>query len=273
MPSPGPSGPARPPSAPEERRANGLGLSVTQVMGSALAATTAAVSASWLGVAGTLIGAAIGSVVATVGSALYTQSLRHSREVVLRHVPLAAYAQAPDDVRPPASYDDRSSTNLEPGPTQELPTVEATLAPAPTGSAWRRLPWARIGAGSLAALLLGLGGLTVIEKLTGAPISATTGGGDKNGTTVGSVLDGSGRRSNPTKTDPTPTPTTGTTTSTGTATPTPTPTETPTSTETPTPTETPTETPTVTVTPTPTDAPTETPTQSPSGNASATPQG
>src|SRR5690349_24090194 len=45
------------------------GLSVTQVSGGALAAVTAAVAASYLGVGGTLIGAAVGSVISTIAAA------------------------------------------------------------------------------------------------------------------------------------------------------------------------------------------------------------
>src|SRR3954469_9644094 len=64
------------------------GLSVTQVSGGALAAVTAAVGASYLGVAGTLIGAAVGSVISTVAAALYSNSLsraaRASRTLVVR---------------------------------------------------------------------------------------------------------------------------------------------------------------------------------------------
>ena len=53
-----------------------LGLSPAQVAGSALAAVSGALLASFAGTTGTIIGTAIGSVVATVGAAIYTQSLR-----------------------------------------------------------------------------------------------------------------------------------------------------------------------------------------------------
>ena len=257
MPAPGSSGPDRPTAAPEVERKNRLGLSLPQVMGSALAATTAAVCSSWLGVAGTLIGAAIGSVVATVGGALYTHSLRQGREVVLRHVPYAGHGPA-DGVRPPSSYDDRDSTTND----TASGVMVAEVLPEDSGSAWGGLPWARIAVGSLVALLLGLGALTAVEKLTGQPISTVTGGSDRDGTTVGTVLGGSGKRST-TKNDPTPTASIGTVTTspTVTATPTPTVTQTPT----------PTVTETVTATPTDTPTPTEPPTATPSGDPSATP--
>src|SRR2546429_1356549 len=60
-------------------------LSFVQLIAGCLAAITAAVVASRLGVAGTLIGTAVASVVAPVGAALYTLSIRktHAR---LQHI-------------------------------------------------------------------------------------------------------------------------------------------------------------------------------------------
>ncbi len=51
-------------------------LSVVQVVASALAAITATVGASYLGIAGTVIGAAVASVLTVVGNAVYSHSLR-----------------------------------------------------------------------------------------------------------------------------------------------------------------------------------------------------
>src|SRR5262249_27727682 len=49
-----------------------LELSAPQVLGGALAAASAAVASSWLGVAGTVLGAVVVSLVASVGTALYS---------------------------------------------------------------------------------------------------------------------------------------------------------------------------------------------------------
>src|SRR3954454_5538195 len=59
-----------------------LGLSLSQLVASALAAASAAFGASFLGVAGTIIGAAVASVIATVASAMYASSLARTSEVV-----------------------------------------------------------------------------------------------------------------------------------------------------------------------------------------------
>src|SRR3712207_1857698 len=59
-----------------------LDLSLTQVLGGALAAMTAAAIGSRVGAGGTLLGAALASVIAAVAGALYTASLRRTRETV-----------------------------------------------------------------------------------------------------------------------------------------------------------------------------------------------
>lgn len=57
-------------------------ISATQVIGGALAAASAAVAASLLGVYGTVVGAAVVSVVASVGGALYTHSFRKGKQAI-----------------------------------------------------------------------------------------------------------------------------------------------------------------------------------------------
>ena len=58
----------------------GLNLSAAQVIASVLATLSAAVAASFLGVAGTLVGAAVGSVVSTMGTEIYKHYLQRSEE-------------------------------------------------------------------------------------------------------------------------------------------------------------------------------------------------
>ena len=58
----------------------GLNLSAAQVIASVLATLSAAVAASFLGVAGTLVGAAVGSVVSTMGTEVYKHYLQRSEE-------------------------------------------------------------------------------------------------------------------------------------------------------------------------------------------------
>jgi hypothetical protein len=58
----------------------GLNLSAAQIIASVLATLSAAVAASFLGVAGTLLGAALGSVVSTMGTEIYKHYLQRSEE-------------------------------------------------------------------------------------------------------------------------------------------------------------------------------------------------
>jgi hypothetical protein len=62
---------------PQEKR-HKINLTPSQVAASALAASCAALVASTLGVAGTLIGAAVGSVITTTGAAVYSHLFRTS---------------------------------------------------------------------------------------------------------------------------------------------------------------------------------------------------
>ena len=66
----------------EQEKKSWHDLSLTQVVGGALAAMTAAALGSRLSLAGTVIGAALASVIAAVSGSLYTASLRRTRQTV-----------------------------------------------------------------------------------------------------------------------------------------------------------------------------------------------
>lgn len=211
----------------------GLGVSGAQVAGSALAAMTAAVFASWAGTAGTLIGAALASVFATVGSAVYAASLRRSREAVRRTATRArAGVQARTITQGPVHYD-------QPDAAREKHQAENEEVENGSGL---QIPWGRVAATAAAVLLVVVATVTVFEAVTGKPISSLLGRNDDRGTTVGHVLGN----------DPAPKPA-----------PTRTPNETPRSSR-PSPSETPSQA--------PTSSPT-TPAQSPSPSEAPTPSG
>ena len=186
-----------------------LGLSGPQIIGGALAAASAAVAASWLGVAGTVLGAVVVSLVASIGSALYTHSLERSRRVIRESLPVspilptrgaaggaaggeAATAVLPVVATPAADDEDPPESNGEP-------------AARPVGS----VSWRTVGVSALASLALAAAVLTGFETFVGKPASSITGAGDGGGTTV-SQLVGNGSNSSdhsdpvaPTDTDPT----------------------------------------------------------------------
>lgn len=73
----------RGPVPEEDKKKPGLlGISGNQILAGALAASTSAVAASYLGVAGTVMGAGLGSVIATVSTAVYQKSIQHSRPLL-----------------------------------------------------------------------------------------------------------------------------------------------------------------------------------------------
>ncbi len=81
-------------------------MSVTQIGGGALAAVTAAVAASYLGVAGTISGAAVGSVISTIAATLYSNSLKRaalaSRTLVVKQtLAPAVRSPQPEVAEPP----------------------------------------------------------------------------------------------------------------------------------------------------------------------------
>ena len=119
------SKPAEPTTNTEPDR---IGLSATQLVASGLAAMSATVAASYFGVAGTMIGAALGSVVSVAGNAVYSYSLRRTRNRVRRTLDvaiahrfaaepsrvIARTEQAQDEVAAPRPRDHRLGLSLRP---------------------------------------------------------------------------------------------------------------------------------------------------------------
>jgi len=142
-----------------------LDLSVAKVLGSALAAVTAAVVTSFAGVAGTVVGAAVVSVVATVGTAAYTHSLNRAKE----------------RMRTVQAAQGRVRAGGAGGST--------TTTPAPSRTP-RLATWAVAGAAVL-VFLLSMGAVSAFELVAGQPLSSLLGRHhDRSGTSVGRVFGG-----------------------------------------------------------------------------------
>ena len=149
-------------------------LSATQLVASALAATTATVAASYLGVAGTVIGAAVASVLTVIGNAVYSHSIRRTGERVRVAVPIAA-RWAP---RPPAP---------EPRPLPRRADVR------------RRGSWQVLLAACAGVFAGVLVVVTGVELVAGRPLTDVVRGTHGSGTTV------FGDQGQPTKSAPVPT--------------------------------------------------------------------
>jgi hypothetical protein len=157
-----------------------LGVSLFQVVGSALAAVTAAVIASTFGVGGTVIGAALASVVATTATAIYTNSLRRANQRLLTlQITEGRLRRRPGPAEVPTA------------PVIDESPAAATMVPTlPEGhpqAGRRRWPFvATVGV----VFVLAMGVVTGVEGLLGRPLSSLFGGGHDKGTSVGRVLGG-----------------------------------------------------------------------------------
>ena len=174
----GSGGPAEEPTTTPSSGRLVLGLSLPQVVGSSLAAGTAALAGSFLGVQGTLVGAVVGSVVATVGTAVYAHSLdraagqlRAVRTVVRTQPPATTSGADGGLVADPDDADARS----------EL------LAPAPLEGPPRGRGWLRLATAVAVGVAVALAAITAVELIIGHPVSGSTTSGTSIGQAVGAV--------------------------------------------------------------------------------------
>ena len=130
----------------------GFSLSLPQVLASSLAAASAAVVASFFGVAGTVAGTALFSVVATVSTAVYQHAAQRTADR-LAHV----------------------------GPLLRRPDRSGVAAPS--------LPWRRIARAAAAVFAVAIAGITTFELTAGRPVSALLGRNDDSGTSIARVIE------------------------------------------------------------------------------------
>jgi hypothetical protein len=178
----------------EDKEERTLGLSPAQVAGSALAAISSAVVASTAGTAGTLIGAAVGSVIATVGAALYTWWLRRTHETAKRVAAKARQAALATQPLPRTvlqgplrSRKDRAAAGKGDKEDQRR-DGEDPDAEEPVAKSLRDLPWRKILLATAVVAVIALASITLVEALTGKPVSSITGGSDSKGTSVGNFV-------------------------------------------------------------------------------------
>jgi len=160
------------------------GINFPKVIAGTLAAVSAAVVGSFLGVAGTLIGAAVASIVGSVGTEIYERSLHRGAKKLQTLAP--SFIKAPAAVGTPSV----AAATEEDRPSHTIPEPART----------RQIRWGRAVMIAGALFVLAMGSITVAELLTGKSVESAVGGSSSGGTTVGSILSGDEK--------PTPTPST-----------------------------------------------------------------
>lgn len=244
-----------------------VSFSLPQLAGGALAAATAALIGSRLGVAGTILGAAVASIVGGVGGTLYSAGIDRTHRKVTEAIQRGyervrgEEGYGPDATRTlPAAGDDTlvlaehgaeadvmDTIFRTPGDaTRVAPAPVPVPAGAPSGRSKRFWQVTALSVGAM--FLVALSVITVVELGLGRTLDG------QDGTTVSQAVRPSASASAEATTTPTPTASETSTTSTST----PTATATSTATSTPTPTPTATATGTATTTPTPAPAATAT---------------
>ncbi len=172
------------------------GIQISKVVAGTLAAVSAAVIGSFLGVAGTLVGAAIASVVGTVGTELYQRSLDRGAKKLQTLAP--TFVKAPAATGTPevaaASAEDSPSHTVPEELRQETP-AEPPLAPRPG------IRWGRVGLAAVALFILAMVPLTIVEVASGRTLANLVGSSTATGTTLGTAVTGDNDQ-RPTDTQP-----------------------------------------------------------------------
>jgi hypothetical protein len=166
------------------------GIEISKVIAGTLAAITAAVIGSFLGVAGTLAGAAVASVVGSIGTEVYQRSLHKGARRLS--------AIAPTFVKVPAAVG-----------TPEVAAATEEESPSHTVAPPRNIRWGHVALAATALFVLAIGSLSVFELVAGKSVASTVGTSSSGKSTVGSVFgDDSAKRPAVTpSTDTPPTPT------------------------------------------------------------------
>lgn len=145
------------------------GIDIPKTIAGVLAAVSAAVVGSFLGVAGTLVGAAVASIVGSVGTEIYHRSIERGKQRLQ-----STFVTAPAAVGTPTVVAAEEESPSEPEP----PVVR------------RQYRWGRVAMVAGALFVLAMGVLSAFELTTGKSAADAVGGKSSSGTTIGSVLPG-----------------------------------------------------------------------------------
>ncbi|MFC4536431.1 hypothetical protein [Sphaerisporangium dianthi] len=185
-----------------------LDLSAPQIVGGALAAATAAVGASFLGVHGTVIGAALASAGTTVGNAIYTHYIHRTKDRLKEAHELIVGQRERDEIAEQtqetviarageeglatavhATVREHGPADLPTGAGDPVPlTGRAEDLPPLRREAGRRPLWVTMIVAAVATFALSMGGILAFELVSGRPLSATVHGTQGSGTSFGGTV-------------------------------------------------------------------------------------
>lgn len=154
------------------------GKQLTKLAAGSLAAVSAAVIGSYLGVAGTLIGAAVASVVGSLGTEIYQRSINRGAQKLQTLAP--AFVKAPAAVGTPsvaaATEEDDPAHTVAPDEVTEKRAEEQPKA---------RLRWKPILVGAVAVFIIAMGAIFAVEAFAGKSLDSITTGTDSGRSTIG----------------------------------------------------------------------------------------
>jgi len=166
------------------------GIEISKVAAGTLAAVSAAVIGSYLGVAGTLIGAAVASVIGTVGTEVYQRSINKGAKKLQTLAP--TFIKVPAAVGTPqvaaAAEEDAPSHTVAPDEVTEKRAADKSGT---------KLRWKPILIGSVVVFVIAMGAIFAMEAVAGRSLASLTGNGDSGRSTIG-VPVGDDRNSTPT---------------------------------------------------------------------------
>ena len=150
------------------------GKQLTKLAAGSLAAVSAAVIGSYLGVAGTLIGAAVASVVGSLGTEIYQRSINRGAQKLQTLAP--AFVKAPAAVGTP----EVAAATVEDEPAHTVATdevVEKRSGP--------KIRWKPVVVGAVAVFIIAMGAIFAVEAFAGKSLDSITTGTDSGRSTIG----------------------------------------------------------------------------------------
>ena len=163
-------------------------IDVAKIGAGALAAVSAAVAASSLGVAGTLGGAAVASVIGSLGTELYANSLKRGYGRLRKAKPGLVQVPRTGDAVPVAPAVD---PDADPDATRAIPVTSASAigAAAVYGPVTPPKPrWKRVVLLTVAVFVLAMTAIWLVEVVAGESLAAVFGNDTSGTTTIGTVV-------------------------------------------------------------------------------------